>query len=133
MISFKQYVENSVIRPSFLYKKTNKDENIIAAAIYDKLTGYYYTGDSHEDAYFHLQQEEGYEDIPQPQHYQVFKQTDKYKSRFVDGFYTDNDKFLTRSEALEFMRRHKKPVDREDLDYEGKLHSNVVQDYLAAK
>lgn len=130
VLTYKQYcAEASVIVPSFLYKKTNQDENIIAAAIHDTLTGYYYTGHSHEDAYFNMMQEEEYDDLPAVKNFRKYQETTPYKQRFTDGFYTDADRFLTRSEALQFMRQHGKPVAKIDLKHGHELHSHVVQDY----
>lgn len=127
-------LEMSVIRRSHLYTPINKHgENIIAAAIYDKKTGYVYTGDSHYDAFFVMHQEEGY-DLPvhDEKSFEYFRDRGNYYDRFVDGFYTDKDRFLNRKEALELMKKSQCPVAKDDLKYGKELHSNVVQDYQHA-
>lgn len=122
------FQEDSVIHPSSLYKKKNEDENIIAAAIYDTITGNVYTGDSHEDAYKAMIKEEGFE--MDPERFFSTHLSSEYKKRFVEGFYTDKNNFLDRQEALGFMRAHHHPIARKDLDVRGEPHSFVVQDYL---
>lgn len=127
-------LEMSVIRRSPLYTLINKTgENIIAAAIYDKKTGYVYTGDSHYDAFFVMHKEEGYDfPVHDEKSFEYFRDRGSYYERFVDGFYTDKDRFINRTQALELMRRSKCPVSKDDLKYGKELHSNVVQDYQAA-
>lgn len=126
-------LEMSVIRRSPLYTKISKEENIVAAAILDKKTGYVYTGDSHYDAFFVMHQEEGYDfPVHDEKTFEYFRDRGNYYDRFVDGFYTDRDRFITRSEALQLMRNQKCPVDKDDLKYGKELHSNVVQDYQKA-
>jgi hypothetical protein len=127
-------LEMSVIRKSHLYTTINKNgENIIAAAIYDKETGYVYTGDSHYDAFLVMHKEEGYNfPVEDEKTFEHFRDRGNYYDRFIDGFYTDKDRFLNRYEALELMRKSKCPVKKDDLKYGKELHSNVVQDYQAA-
>ena len=123
----------SVIRKSPLYTSISKGENIIAAAIKDKKTGYVYTGDSHYDAFFVMHTEEGYDfPVHDEKTFEYFRDRGNYYDRFVDGFYTDKDKFLTRNEALDLMRKSRCPVQKDDLKYGKELHSNVVQDYQQA-
>jgi len=126
-------IEMSVIRRSPLYTKTNEMENIIAAAIYDKKTDYIYTGDSHEDAFVTMMEEEKY-DLPihSKKDFEYFRDRGDYYDRFIDGFYTDKDRFLNRKEALAFMKQVRCPVKQGDLKYGRELHSNVVQDYQKA-
>lgn len=127
-------LEMSVIRRSTLYTPINKNgENIIAAAIYDKKTGYVYTGDSHYDAFFVMHSEEGYDfPVHDEKSFEYFRDRGNYYDRFVDGFYTDKDRFLDRKQALELMRQSRCPVAKDDLKYGKELHSNVVQDYQQA-
>jgi len=126
-------IESSIIKRSPLYTSINKGENIIAAAIYDKKTGYTYTGDSHYDAFNAMQKEEDYNfPVKDEQSFEYLRDRGNYYDRFVDGFYTDNNKFLTRNEALEFMKLSLCPVDKKDLKYGKELHSNVVQQYQQA-
>jgi len=127
-------MEMSVIRPSPLYTQINyTGENIIAAAIYDKKTGYIYTGDSHYDAFFVMHQEENYDfPVNDEKSFEYFRDRGNYYDRFVDGFYTDKDRFLNRKEALELMRKSRCPVEKDDLKYGRELHSNVVQQYQKA-
>jgi len=128
-----QILEKSVIKPSPLYTTISNKENIIAAAIYDKKTGYVYTGDSHYDAFFVMHNEEGYDfPVHDEQTFEYFRDRGNYYDRFVDGFYTDHDRFLDRKEALALMRKSRCPVAKDDLKYGKELHSNVVQDYQKA-
>lgn len=126
-------IEMSVIRHSPLYTKTNDKENIVAAAIYDKETDFIYTGDSHEDAFFSMMEEEKY-DLPihNEKDFEHFRDRGDYYERFIDGFYTDKNRFLNRKEALAFMKQIRCPVQQDDLKYGRELHSNVVQDYQKA-
>lgn len=125
--------EMSVIKRSPLYTSTSEGENIIAAAIKDLKTGYIYTGDSHYDAFFVMHNEEGYDfPVHDEQSFEYFRDRGSYYDRFVDGFYTDADKFITRKEALELMRKNRCPINKNDLKYGRELHSNVVQDYQKA-
>lgn len=123
-------IEASVIKRSPLYTKYSNKENIIAAAIMDKKTGNIYTGDSHYDAFYTMHQEEK-EDFPvhDEKTFEFFRDRGGYYDRFVDGFFTDKDKFINRKEALELMRKTSCPVSKDDLKYGRELHSNVVQDY----
>lgn len=126
-------IEVSVIKRSPLYTKHSEDENIIAAAIKDKKTGYIYTGDSHYDAFFTMHQEEGYDfSVHDERSFEYFRDRGEYYDRFIDGFYTDRDRFISRKEALDLMRQQKCPVNSDDLRYGRELHSNVVQDYQKA-
>jgi len=126
-------LEMSVIRPSPLYTSLNKNENIIAAAIKDKKTGFIYTGDSHYDAFFVMNQEEKYNfPVSDEKTFEYFRDRGNYYERFIDGFYTDKDRFITRKEALELMRKSKCEISKDDLKYGKELHSNVVQDYQKA-
>lgn len=128
-----QIIEASVIRRSPLYTSINKGENIIAAAIHDKRTNNTYTGDSHFDAFETMQKEEKYNfPVNDEQTFEYFRDRGDYYDRFVDGFYTNRNRFLTRKEALEFMKLSHCPVDKEDLKYGKELHSNVVQQYQQA-
>ena len=123
-------LEASVIRRSPLYKSISNIENIIAAAIFDKKTGNVYTGDSHYDAFFIMHQEEGYNfPVHDEKTFEYFRDRGNYYDRFVDGFYTDKNRLITRNEALDLMRKSKCPVKKDDLKYGKELHSNVVQDY----
>lgn len=123
-------LEASVIKKSHLYTPFSAGENITAAAIYDKKTGNVYTGDSHYDAFFNMHQEEGYNfPVHDEKTFEYFRDRGNYYDRFVDGFYTDKNRFITRNEALDLMRKSKCPVKKDDLKYGKELHSNVVQDY----
>lgn len=129
MKTFKQFMnEDSVVRPSPLYSKRNPDENIVAAAIQDTQTGNIYTGDTHDDAYKTMIDEERFK-MNKDRFYST-RLTDFYKNRFAEGFYTDKNRFISRSEALVFMQQHKRPIAKKDLDVRGLPHSFVVQDYL---
>jgi len=134
MKTFREYVaEASVLRRSPLYTPISNTENIVAAAIRDKKTGYVYTGDSHYDAFFVMHQEEGYNfPVHDEQSFEYFRDRGNYYDRFMDGFYTDGDRFISRGEALQLMRKSHCPVDKNDLKYGKELHSNVVQDYQHA-
>ena len=126
-------IEMSVIRRSPLYTTISKGENIIAAAIQDKENGFIYTGDSHYDAFSVMHKEEGYDfDVHDEKSFEYFRDRGNYYDRFIDGFYTDKDRFINRKEALELMRKSRCPVEKEDLKYGKELHSNVVQDYQKA-
>lgn len=126
-------IEMSVIKRSPLYTKHSDGENIIAAAIKDKKTDYIYTGDSHYDAFFTMHQEEGYDfPVHDEQTFEYFRDRGGYYDRFIDGFYTDRDRFISRKEALDLMRQQKCSVDKDDLKYGKELHSNVVQKYQQA-
>ena len=123
-------LENSVIKRSPLYTPFSTGENIIAAAIYDKKTGNVYTGDSHYDAFFVMDQEEGHKfPVEDEKTFEYFRDRGDYYDRFTDGFYTDKNRFITRDKALELMRKSRCPVNKDDLKYGKELHSNVVQDY----
>lgn len=129
MKSFRQFVkEDSVVMRSPLYSKKNPDENIVAAAIFDKKTKFVYTGDTHEDAYKTMIDEEGF--LFDKDRFYSTKLTDAFRDRFDEGFYTDKNRFMTRSEALLFMQQHKRPIAKHHLDVHGMPHSFVVQDYL---
>ena len=126
-------IEASVLRRSPLYTKHSEDENIIAAAIYDKETDNVYTGDSHYDAFNVMVEEEKYTyPVKTEQDFEYFRDRGNYYERFIDGFYTDKDRFLTRKEALAFMRQQHCPVKKDSLKYGRELHSHVVQKYQKA-
>lgn len=126
-------IEASVLKRSPLYTKHSEDENIIAAAIYDKKTDNVYTGDSHYDAFNVMVEEEKYTyPVKTEQDFEYFRDRGNYYERFIDGFYTDKDRFLTRKEALAFMRQQHCPVKKDNLKYGKELHSHIVQKYQKA-